>query len=337
MAHTDASRGWVGTLTSWLFAPCSDDKDNGGDCCGLGGHPREGGHRPREVLKQAASEKRAFQIHYDQPRPTSPIQAGFRSRPASRGSRLQKSGGGGSNSRKRGRRHDDDDDGMGWTDRNARAGKRKSTRRPQISSPFNFHHTSSGAVNFSSTTSGPRSAPLLFRPLELTIHDGNNRVSPLLPYFEEPSRVQTRTPPNQIRPALPDVFDEDDATTLAHSRSYSDLSFHIPRRPIQGDGASFTFTASSGDSPPRIPPRAAGRRMRPRAYTSPSVERIVERIASAMIEKEMLDAEIESVKERASICLSRPSTVYIESGTSLYHTTSVGALTNDPICRRAHA
>lgn len=324
MAHTP--RGWVDTLASWLFAPCSDDKDTGGGCCGSGGQMREGGRRPREVLNRAASEKRPYQIHYDQPRPTSPIRAGPRSRSASRGGRLQK---GGSNSRKHRRGNDEGGPGMGWMDRNVRTGKRKSTRRPQISNPFNFHHTSSGAVDFS-TTSGPRSAPL-FRPLELTIHEGNNRVSPLLPYFagssnEEPSRsrYQARTPPNQIR-GLPDVFDDDDATTLAHSRSYSDLSFHIPRRPVQGDGAS--FTTSSYDSPPRIPPRAAGRRMRPRAYTSPSVERIVERIASAMIEKEMLDAEIESVKERASICLSRPSTAYFDPGKFLKFPREAGSNT----------
>lgn len=63
----------------------------------------------------------------------------------------------------------------------------------------------------------------------------------------------------------------------------------------------------SDDIPPRIPPRA---KTRPRAYTSPSVEAIVERIASAIIEKDMLDAEIHSLKSRASMCMSRPSTSY---------------------------
>ncbi|KAJ4385507.1 hypothetical protein N0V93_009935 [Gnomoniopsis smithogilvyi] len=63
----------------------------------------------------------------------------------------------------------------------------------------------------------------------------------------------------------------------------------------------------SDDTPPRIPPRA---KTRPRAYTSPSVEAIVERIASAIIEKDLLDAEIHSLKSRASMCMSRPSTSY---------------------------
>jgi len=56
---------------------------------------------------------------------------------------------------------------------------------------------------------------------------------------------------------------------------------------------------------------------RARAYTSPSVERIAERIASAMIEKEMLQAEIDSVIERQSIYVnSRPSTAHGMEGTS---------------------
>lgn len=286
------SYGWLDTIKSWLFAPCSDNHDPQSELHGPGvcGRSRtDDGSCREEVLNRSGPEKRSHQVYYDQPRPTPPPRAA-RSRSVSRG-RLAKE-------KTRARKNEND---MGWMDRNFRSGRRR-TRRPQISTPFNFQHTSTGAVNFMS--SGPRSAPL-FRPLELSIYDEDNRISPLLPYFIGANPSVTAPPPVQIRE---DVFDDDDATTLAHSKSYSDLSFHIPRRPV-GDGASLMTESNFGDSPPRIPPRAAAR-TRPRAYTSPSVERIVERIASAMIEREMLDAELESIKERQSICLSRPSTSY---------------------------
>lgn len=247
-----------------------------------------------DVLKRSGPEK-YYQVYYDQPRPTSPIRA-TPPRSVSRG-RLQK------DNRRSVKKQSD----MGWMDKNFSSGKR-TTRRPQISTPFNFQHTGSGAVDFMrslpdlprSIRDEPRSAPP-FRRLELSIYEPSNRVSPLLPYFADDDVSVSPPPPAQIR----DFFD-DDSTTLAHSRSYSSLSFHIPRRPV-GDGASFMTISNFGDSPPRIPPRA---RTRPRAYTSPSVEAIVERIASALIEREILQEEIESIMERQSICLSRPSTAY---------------------------
>jgi len=61
-------------------------------------------------------------------------------------------------------------------------------------------------------------------------------------------------------------------------------------------------------TPPRIPVKS-----RARAYTSPEpkVDLMVERIASALIEKDRLQAEIESIIERQSIYInSRPSTAY---------------------------
>lgn len=189
---------------------------------------------------------------------------------------------------------------MGWMTKYFFSRRRKNTRRPQISHPVNFQHVGSGAVTFrASNQHQPRSGPS-FRPLELSIYEPSNRVSPLLPYFIGPNTELALPQPARTR----DVFD-DDSTTL-HSRSHSSISFHIPRRPV-GDGASYMSASNYDDIPPRIPPRA---RTRPRAYTSPSVEAMVERIASAIIEKDMLDAEIHSLKSRASICLSRPSTSY---------------------------
>lgn len=307
-------------MKSWLFAPCTDEDGSrsdyhGSGACGLCGM---GARLDRDdELDAGLSEKRGYRVYYDQPRSASPIRMAPRS--VSRG-RLQKE----KKEKKRARREEDD------------AGRR-GRRRPQISSPFNFQHTSTGAVDFAPPA--PRSAPL-FRPLQLSILESSNQVSPLLPYFigpnpaiSQPARVHSR---NQSRTEnLPDVFDDDDATTLgnsqSHSRSHSDLSFHIPRRPVN-DGSSFR-SVSNDESPPRIPPRAAGRN-RPRAYTSPSVERIVERIASALIERELLEAEIESVKERQSICLSRPSTSYDPGECSYFlDTTATIAITEaDSVC-----
>ncbi|KUI57465.1 3-phytase A [Cytospora mali] len=196
---------------------------------------------------------------------------------------------------------------MGWLERNFRAGKRKAPR-PFISDPFNFQHTGSGAVNAFMTSAPdlPRSAPP-FRPLQLSIYEQDNQISPLLPHFTDADDALTHPERALTRNSGRDTFDED-ATTLAHSRSYSSLSFHIPRRPLNEASSFTTATASNfGDSPPRIPPRA---RTRPRAYTSPSVEAIVERIASAIIERDIILEEIESVKERQSISLSRPGSAY---------------------------
>lgn len=171
---------------------------------------------------------------------------------------------------------------------------------PVISHPTNFQHMGTGAVNF-------RNSVRSFRRLELSMYESdNNGVSPLLPYFIGPNPDLALPEPARTR----DVYDDDDGSTL-HQRSDSNLSFHIPRRPVgKEDALSISTSSHSDESPPRIPPRA---KTRPRAHTyaSPSVEAIVERIASAIIEKEILDAEIHSIKSRASMCLSRrPSTCY---------------------------
>lgn len=298
-----ASRGLLGTLRSWFFSPYSDDdKDPRSECCGsglCGSYRGDDGLLKEDVLNRAGPEKNYYQVYYDQPRPTSPLRATPHRRSPSKG-RLHK------DKRKAARQQQGGGD-VGWMDRSFFSGKRKAIppRRPQISTPFNFQHTGSGAVDFGrSTPDLPRSAPP-FRRLELSIYEPDNQVSPLLPYFADDGDAPRAVSPPE--PALTrDVFDDDD-TTLAHSRSYSSLSFHIPRRPVGGDAASLLTVSNFGDSPPRIPPRA---RTRPRAYTSPSVEAIVERIASAIIERDLLQDEIESVKERRSVCLSRPSTSY---------------------------
>ncbi|KAK4236646.1 hypothetical protein C8A03DRAFT_16725 [Achaetomium macrosporum] len=187
-----------------------------------------------------------------------------------------------------------------------------STRRLQISGPTDFRHVQSESFQFPPPAARPR--PRSFRPIELSIYQPQNRLSPILPHLE-----CDITPPPRAHTANSSRWDASSGTTLTNERSYSSMSFHLPRRhgrqssgmsdasmtpprlPRQGSGLSDAST-----SPPRIPPKS-----RARAYTAPSTERIVERIASALIEKERLQAEINSLIERQSIYLgSRPSTGY---------------------------
>ena len=168
-------------------------------------------------------------------------------------------------------------------------------RRPQISVPYDFRHLHTESFQFPQYTQMrtiPRPGPRQFRPIELSIYEPQNRLSPLLPHFDFPG-----IPPlAKLAPTRVDDF------TLANERSDSSMSFHIPRRPTGGSPS----TAHS-DSPPRIPPKS-----RARAYTSPNIESIKERIARSMNEMEELQNEIDSVIERQSIYApsSRPSTAH---------------------------
>jgi hypothetical protein len=174
------------------------------------------------------------------------------------------------------------------------------SRRPQISAPTNFRHLYSESFQFPSPQ--PRERPVSFRPLELSIYAPNNQLSPLLPDFDIHEYIPP-PPAAYIRRDTSNTSWDDNSATLTHERSTSSMSFHLPRR--QTHEAS-SFSESQESTPPRVPPRS-----RARAYTSPNVERIVERIASAMIEKERLQWEIDSVIERQSIYTnSRPTTAY---------------------------
>ncbi|GKT45655.1 uncharacterized protein ColSpa_05836 [Colletotrichum spaethianum] len=105
----------------------------------------------------------------------------------------------------------------------------------------------------------------------------------------------TPPPPAQIQPN-PD----DDVFGPSHEPKYSPMSFHLPRKM----SASPSTTAS--DTPPKIPPKS-----RARSQTSASTERMKERIASAMLEVDKLQREIDLVMERQSIYISsRPSTAH---------------------------
>lgn len=179
------------------------------------------------------------------------------------------------------------------------------SRRPQISGPSDFRHVQTGSIEFppadSVTPSPPRRQRDIparvssnFRPLELSMYMSDDHMSPMLPHFEFP----VPPPPAYV----PNSFD--DAHQLVRQRSLSSMSFHIPRKP----GPASTTSADQCEVPPLIPPKA---KARARANTSPEVEMLKERVASAMLEVERLQQKIDDVIERQSIyACSRPSTAH---------------------------
>lgn len=174
-----------------------------------------------------------------------------------------------------------------------------SSRRPQISAPSDFQHLNSGSFDFPPAEPMPPQPRLnrparrsSFRPLELSMYASDNSMSPILPHFEFPD---ISPPP----PAYVANRTEDDHHV--HQRSYSAMSFHLPR-----NGTESSPSTSQEEMPPQIPPKA---KARARAYTSPNVDHLKERVASAMIEVERLQKQIDDVVERQSLYVaSRPST-----------------------------
>ncbi|KAG8419167.1 hypothetical protein J3458_004071 [Metarhizium acridum] len=189
-----------------------------------------------------------------------------------------------------------------------------SPRRPLISAPSDFRHLQSGSLQFppdvppSNCQPSPRQDQChedefaghesCFRPLELNIYTMDRHISPLLPHFEFP-RITTPPPP----PAYCAERSED-RLQLSLQRSYSSISFHVPRRhPVDS-----SLSVTPEELPPQIPAKS---RYRVRAYTAPEVEAIKERVASALIEVDILQKQIDDVIERQSICVnSRPSTAH---------------------------
>ncbi|KAK4125540.1 hypothetical protein N657DRAFT_567715 [Parathielavia appendiculata] len=170
-----------------------------------------------------------------------------------------------------------------------------SVHRLRISGPTNFRHLQSESFQFPPQPSRPR--PRSFRPIELSIYEPQNRLSPILPHLE-----WDITPPPRAYTANSSRWDASSGTTLHNERSFSSMSFHLPRKHVRHESG----LSDTSMNPPRIPPKS-----RARASTAPNPGRIVERIASAILEKERLLAEIDSVIERQSIYLgSRPSTGY---------------------------
>lgn len=195
-----------------------------------------------------------------------------------------------------------------------------SSRRPLISAPSDFRHVSTAADPFldypeptPSRASNLRPAKQLpqrpYRPLELSIYQSDNGVSPIMPHFEP--RPTNPAPSSDYSECVSDLSDsppEETKPSLEHEKSFSDspMSFHFPRRQALGSAPSSSH--GEDEIPPLIPPKSRGR---PRAYSSPDVEKVKERVASAMLEVEKLQKQIDDVIERQSLYVpSRPPTPY---------------------------
>ncbi|KAI8963843.1 hypothetical protein F5Y11DRAFT_356049 [Daldinia sp. FL1419] len=180
-----------------------------------------------------------------------------------------------------------------------------SSRRPQISAPTNFRHLYSESFRF--PDHGPtqvRPQPASFRPLELSIYMSDNRLSPILPHIDSPAPPVT--PPQRVFTLS---SRSEDSPAISHSRSYSSMSFHIPRRPLN-DGSVFDSPQSDISIPQRPQPAKLRNRPSPTS-SSPMMEDLVERVATAMLERDRLQEQIEDVIERQSIYVSsRPSTAH---------------------------
>ncbi|KAI3331681.1 hypothetical protein HD806DRAFT_167073 [Xylariaceae sp. AK1471] len=198
--------------------------------------------------------------------------------------------------------------GSGWSSFSARKRLLPSNtslpRRPRISPPSNFRHVYSDSFQFpGSASSQSKLRPTSFHPLELNLRMSDTKLSSILPNFDYPSPPVT-PPPRAYTISSP----SDDSPAISHQRSYSSLSFHIPRRPVNG-GSVFDSPRSDTSTPRRPPP------VRTRGYTSssaapsPIVEDLVERVANAILERDRLQDQIDDVIERQSIYVSsRPST-----------------------------
>ncbi|KAK3997399.1 hypothetical protein QBC44DRAFT_94215 [Cladorrhinum sp. PSN332] len=180
-----------------------------------------------------------------------------------------------------------------------------SVRRLKISEPTNFRHLHSESFQYPSPAPAPPTnpRPRSFRPLELSIYTPQNRLTPILPHLECADDFNFIAPPPRAHTANSSRWDASSSSTaVAPDRSYSVLSFHIPRKHVRQSSDVSDITLS----PPRIPPKS-----RARASTAPNTDRIVARIASAMLEKERIQVEINHVVERQSIYFnSRPSAAF---------------------------
>lgn len=209
-----------------------------------------------------------------------------------------------------------------------------SQRRLLISGPTDFRHLHSESFQLPPPAPEPvpRQRRRSFRPIELSIYQPHNRLSAILPHLQ--GCEESITPPPRVYTANSSRWDGS-STTVTNDRSNSVMSFHYPRRHGR-QNSSISDASMSPPRPPRSdasmsPPRIPAK-SRARANTAPNTTRIVERIASALIEKERLQSEINSLVERQSIFFnSRPSTSYTMRGMSFH--SLLTNLTNNPRLR----
>lgn len=187
-----------------------------------------------------------------------------------------------------------------------------SSCRPLISAPSEFRHLSSGSFptslpnhSWAQPVQPATPSTTTFQPLQLSMDTLSHHMSPILPSFEFPRAAPS--PPSAPSPPPAYVSDDSDrGHQLLRQRSYSSLSFHIPRKRTLDSVTSAALREIPATNTPPIPPRS-----RARTHSSTDVDHIRERVASAMIEMEMLQKEIDDVIERQSLYeSSRPSTAH---------------------------
>ncbi|KAI0543154.1 hypothetical protein GGR58DRAFT_12078 [Xylaria digitata] len=181
-------------------------------------------------------------------------------------------------------------------------------RRPRISEPSNFRHVYSESFQFPDTASSSqaRLQPTSFRPLELSFNKSDTQLSPILPHLKYPSPPVT-PPPRAYTLSSPS---DSGSPAMSHQRSYSSMSFSIPRRPVNA-GSVFESPRSNTSTPQRPQPVRARGFMTPSPPPPPIVEDLVERVANAMLERDRLQEQIDDIVEKQSIfSSSRPSTAH---------------------------
>ncbi|KAI0022663.1 hypothetical protein F4780DRAFT_160430 [Xylariomycetidae sp. FL0641] len=186
-----------------------------------------------------------------------------------------------------------------------------SSRRPQISAPTNFQHLYSESFRFPDYgMSQSRSRPRSFHPLQLSIYMSDDKLSPILPISPLLPSIEYPSPPVTPPPrAFTGSSQSNDSRSVLHERSYSSMSFHIPRRPVPS-GSVFESTPSDKSSPQKPQPARLRSSTSPSVHT-PSVDDLVERVANALLERDRLQEQIDDVVERQSIYISsRPSTAH---------------------------
>ncbi|RFU28560.1 hypothetical protein B7463_g7769, partial [Scytalidium lignicola] len=183
-------------------------------------------------------------------------------------------------------------------------------RRPRIGAPSDFRHVGNALP---SRREEPR-----FRPLELSIYQPQNQLSPILPHF---TPEELSSPPSHLQDgACP-------SEVPTHSRSDSALSFRIPRKPLRSSsGRSSDWSGHHQAKPmslspqellvalekelPKVPQAA-----RLRSMTEPPV---YQRVKSALQEKLELEQRLKEIdiilEERRSVYMSsRATSVFEES------------------------
>lgn len=165
-----------------------------------------------------------------------------------------------------------------------------SPRRPLISAPSDFRHLNSGPFQAprdedSRPKAGQDNLPHgnSFRPLELSIYQPGNRISPILPHLDAASLIST--PPQAHMTSFHRGWSYE--AMSRRKQGYPSSNFRIPRRLVVAKTRSSVQSLTK-----REPARVTGRTS---VYKRPDVDAIKERVASALIEVERLQEQIDEV------------------------------------------